>query len=336
MAEENFLTYPEIDPNSRITVTATRVTWAGLTGNEDAYVYSDKGVNYFNGDFVHLLTLCITASVNNAVIYPWALTNTLDDIYGIYLAGGSFLGLRIQHQTTIQLGLGESDAGVYYESTYYVMTAGIVYYLKIVRDESVGTYGTLYLYIYSDAARTTLLATKSLALHTSKKDFRYIFAVGSYDNNSSYTTSAYTEDLTLEGGEAAVLPEVTQQAPTSIGATTATGNGYINSLGLSAVTAHGHCWATTANPTTANSKVDKGAGAIGAFTSAVTGLTAGTYYYIRAYATNSYGTSYSSNVLFLSGSSSALLEPNQIAVGNTTLLYTGRNGKRYYIQGVEF
>lgn len=93
-------------------------------------------------------------------------------------------------------------------------------------------------------------------------------------------------------------PTVTTQAETSIATITATGNGTITSIGGASVTQHGHCWATTINPTTSNSKTQNGAGNVGAFTSATTGLSTYTFYYTRAYATNSVGTSYGSNVTF--------------------------------------
>ena len=48
MAVEDFTTYTEVDPNSRITVSSTKVTWASVQRDEDAYVYKDKGVNYFD------------------------------------------------------------------------------------------------------------------------------------------------------------------------------------------------------------------------------------------------------------------------------------------------
>lgn len=51
------------------------------------------------------------------------------------------------------------------------------------------------------------------------------------------------------------------------------------------------------NPTIANNKTSDGTG-IGSFTSSLTGLTAGTTYYVRAYATNSAGTGYGNQVTF--------------------------------------
>lgn len=339
MATENFLTYPEVDAGSKITVTSSRVSFTNLARTEESYVYSDKGANYFNGNFVHLFTLCVTAHTAGAeVAMPWVMANDIDDVRGIdYDLAGSDLYVEVARGSspdTTTLNIAECDSGTPYGgSTPYTITLGTVYYLKVVRDEAVGTYGTLYLYIYSNAVRTTLLATLSVALHTSKKDFRYIYPLSVWKGGSAYYITGYTEDLTIEGGEANVLPEVTQQAPTSITATTCTGNGRINSLGLSAVTAHGHCWATTVNPTTANSKVDNGAGALGAFTSAITGLTPGTRYYIRAYATNSYGTAYSEGYSFIAGSGFSVMKVGNFAIVQTRAHYVGDDGKEYWLQG---
>jgi hypothetical protein len=70
-------------------------------------------------------------------------------------------------------------------------------------------------------------------------------------------------------------------------------------LGSSNPTQHGHCWATTQNPTTDNFKTTLGEkSSTGAFTSSLTGLSAGTLYYVRAYATNTTGTSYGGQVSF--------------------------------------
>ena len=93
-------------------------------------------------------------------------------------------------------------------------------------------------------------------------------------------------------------PTVTTQDSTRITATTATGNGTIVSLGSAAVTQHGHVWSLNADPTTADSKTENGSGSVGAFTSAITGLTEVTQYHTRAYATNVHGTSYGEDVTF--------------------------------------
>jgi hypothetical protein len=96
-----------------------------------------------------------------------------------------------------------------------------------------------------------------------------------------------------------MVPTVTTQAVSGISTISATGNGNITVLGLPNPTAYGFCWNTTGTPTTADSKVDMGAtSATGAFTASITGLTAGTTYYVRAFAINSAGTSYGNQVNF--------------------------------------
>lgn len=59
----------------------------------------------------------------------------------------------------------------------------------------------------------------------------------------------------------------------------------------------GVCWSLSPNPTTSDSKTNEGPGE-GTFTSSLTGLTFSTTYHVRAYATNSVGTSYGSDITF--------------------------------------
>ena len=103
-------------------------------------------------------------------------------------------------------------------------------------------------------------------------------------------------------------PTVTTQAITNIGTATATGNGNITDLGVPNPTGHGVCWSTSANPTIADSKTNKGsASATGAFTADLTGLNEGTIYHVRAYATNTTGTSYGVDVTFTTAVSPTIL-----------------------------
>lgn len=73
--------------------------------------------------------------------------------------------------------------------------------------------------------------------------------------------------------------------------------GNITKTGGSQITSYGHCWSTSQNPTIADSKTDLGStNATGSFTSSITGLAVNTTYYVKAYATNAYGTSYGEQV----------------------------------------
>jgi hypothetical protein len=101
----------------------------------------------------------------------------------------------------------------------------------------------------------------------------------------------------VQGTTTQGLAVVTTAAATGITATTATSGGNVVSEGGGPVTARGVCWDTSSNPTTTDSHTSDGSGT-GTFTSSLTGLTANTLYYIRAYATNSYGTAYGNAVSF--------------------------------------
>jgi hypothetical protein len=119
----------------------------------------------------------------------------------------------------------------------------------------------------------------------------YLRAYATNSAGTGYGTAVSFTTLPVE------VPVLTTSAASAITETTAASGGNITSDGGSAVTARGVCWNTAADPTTADSKTTDGTGT-GEFTSAITGLTAGTIYYVRAYATNSAGTAYGSAVSF--------------------------------------
>jgi acyl-CoA-binding protein len=102
-------------------------------------------------------------------------------------------------------------------------------------------------------------------------------------------------DLTFTTNTLPTLAATT--AASSIGNATATSGGNVTSDGGATITARGVCWSTTTGPTTGSSKTTDG-GTTGSYSSSITGLTVNTLYYVRAYATNSVGTTYGTQVSF--------------------------------------
>lgn len=105
------------------------------------------------------------------------------------------------------------------------------------------------------------------------------------------------------GPDNTTAPLVTTSTVSAVTETTAQCGGNVTSDGGAAVTARGVCWSTSPTPTIADSKTTDGSGT-GSFTSTLTSLTAGTPYYVRAYATNSIGTGYGSAQSFTPSSAS--------------------------------
>ncbi|MFM2213485.1 MAG: hypothetical protein RL427_748 [Bacteroidota bacterium] len=124
----------------------------------------------------------------------------------------------------------------------------------------------------------------------------YTYRICSY--NSAGNSATYSNEITLTTTSVSGLATLTTTSVSSISNTTSVSGGTISSDGGASVTARGVCWSTNANPTIAlSTKTANGTG-IGVFSSNLTGLTANTTYHVRAYATNSVGTAYGTDLTF--------------------------------------
>jgi len=123
----------------------------------------------------------------------------------------------------------------------------------------------------------------------------YVLSLYSGYSATTYIDKANANALRcVRDGVIATIPTVsivTIPAAT-LTATTAQGSATVTLTGGAAVTARGLCWNTTGTPTTTDNHTTFASGGVGSFDGALTGLTEGPTYYVRAYATNSVGTSY--------------------------------------------
>jgi len=133
-----------------------------------------------------------------------------------------------------------------------------------------------------------------------------------YGNEQSFTTNAV------------VGATVTTTAVTSPTSTTAVSGGNITNDGGAPITARGVCWATTANPVATGLHTTDGTGT-GTFTSNITGLTAGTTYHVRAYATNSFGTAYGADLTFNSAAVVPTVTTTAVTAPTQTTATSGGN-----------
>ena len=142
---------------------------------------------------------------------------------------------------------------------------------------------------------------------------------------------AYGNEVSFTTSQNNTAPTVTTNQVTDITQTTAVSGGNVTSDGGAAVTARGICWSTNHNPTTSGNHTTNGTGT-GSFTANITGLTANTTYYVRAYATNSVGTSYGSEVSFTTESEQIWpngVLPGLFSVSSTQQVYFSQGNLQY-------
>jgi uncharacterized protein (TIGR02145 family) len=129
------------------------------------------------------------------------------------------------------------------------------------------------------------------------------------------------------------LATVTTAVPSSYTASGAVTGGEVTANGGGTITASGVCYGTTANPDITGDHSTDGTGT-GTFTSTLSGLTDGTVYYVRAYATNSAGTAYGSQVQFLTKvSDKEGYLYNTVLIGNQVWMAENLRTKKYNDDG---
>jgi phosphodiesterase/alkaline phosphatase D-like protein len=158
---------------------------------------------------------------------------------------------------------------------------------------------------YGETTAYGRTATASQSPLTGSTDTAVSAAVTLLNPNTAYHYRAvgqnaggttYGADMTFITNPANA-PTVTTANVSNIAALSSTGGGNVTAEGGSPVSARGVCWSTVPNPTTADNFTLDGTGP-GAFTSSLTGLSELTTYYVRAYATNTFGTSYGNEIMF--------------------------------------
>jgi len=149
------------------------------------------------------------------------------------------------------------------------------------------------------------------------------YYVKGYAINNAGT--AYSTEISFTTKPTPVPPSVTTGAVSNITFTGAQVAGNITDFGTSNITQHGHCWSTSVNPTISDTKTQLGVRtSVGAFTSTISSLQPGTTYYIRAYAVNSDGTSYGSQVEF------STVSPTIATLGTSDASNVTSNSATYY------
>jgi hypothetical protein len=121
-----------------------------------------------------------------------------------------------------------------------------------------------------------------------------IYNVRAYATNSAGTAYGVTQTFTTTS-TTTTIPILTTSVVSAISSTTAITGGTITDQGSTLVSSRGLVYGTSAGSSTYS--VTSGSGA-GTFTTTLTGLTQGTRYYVRSFATNVQGTGYGAEISF--------------------------------------
>lgn len=193
---EDLSTYTEVDPNSHISATSSRMTGTAINRNETAYAYYDKGADYFDALDIDF-DIKATNLDSNDILGVFGISNTLNhmgafgksDIRVVYygpLGGSTSLNLNANTGDTMTISLDT------------------IYYCTLER--SAGS-ANISLKVYSDAARTTLLDTLTVTLETASTKHRYIFGISSKYTNLNYAANGYVENVVINAvGGQSVIP----------------------------------------------------------------------------------------------------------------------------------
>jgi hypothetical protein len=261
--------------------------------------------------------------------YPWYQTLTLSapaEYNGKKFLKWVVLGTNISSTSqnlTFYLN-GNRTAVVYYVSTYTLAVqsspdtgAGITVTPNDRNGNGSGV--SNFTRIYNEGTAVTLTAPPT---HNGKVFSKW--EIDGSDNTNSTMTVTMNANHTVKVVYADTFPTVITTNVTVVDSTTATGGGNVTSDGGAAVTARGVCWSTSENPTIADSHTTDGTGT-GIFTSSITGLSPGTIYHVRAYATNSVGTSYGDDVTFSTDPVAPTVTTDRISKIKLTTALSGGN-----------
>ncbi|HUD44223.1 MAG TPA: hypothetical protein VMR41_01640, partial [Patescibacteria group bacterium] len=239
---------------------------------------------------------------SNTTTYP-----TTTNYLGITYDGWSIGGPWIDNISGLKANTS------YYVRAYATNSVGTAYDGSYVPFTTIAAAPTTYT-VSTSAGAGGSISPSSQTVNSGSTTILTVFPNSGYNTSSAsgcggslsgntYYTGAITANCTVTASFTAstTLPNVTTSSISNIGQTTATGGGTINSNGGATVTQSGIVWSnTTSSPTTSNySGINTYGYAIGGpWSDVMTGLTAGTTYYVRAYATNSVGTAYGNYVSF--------------------------------------
>jgi hypothetical protein len=192
MAIEDLTTYTESDANNRITETTTRCTFLNmLNADANTYVYKDYGTGFFKNRYIHEFEMY--ANSTNFDKEALAVTHMMSNVLGSKTdqTTGEYISILFYRS-----GSGGGPYYIYSEtglsSEGVAVSVNTLYYITVKRNDNIISY-----YVYSDAARTTLIGTYNVRINDTNISFRYLFCCSSYEYPGTARSSGYSQNFNL-------------------------------------------------------------------------------------------------------------------------------------------
>ncbi len=254
----------------------------------------------------------VTGTSNTAITKTISLSNVSNTLYHFRAKGVNAAGTTNGSDATVTtlsnaptVGTGSSPTATGFTANWTAPTNdGSEAYTYTVEADDDNTFASVNA-TGSGITSGTLLYTFT----TLSPGVTYYYRVKAVNAGGSSAWSSVSAGITTTSS---TVPTISTVTATSITINSAASGGNSITDGGDAITHKGVVWDASANPTIAlSTKTDDGTGTAN-FSSSITSLSANTTYHYRAYATNSIGTSYGSDLSFTT------LEVEPTTVGSVT------------------
>jgi hypothetical protein len=197
--------FAEVDTYGELSRTATEVTIVkashGLNSNAP-YLWKGAAQDLVGNFTLEGEVLMEAGATDGFRVSPVMLAERADGQYAISAGAGTegyALGFMVLNASgTLYFQMYEYATGANPTPVNVAAnpTAGVRYYWRFRRDESVGTYGTAYLDVFTDAGRTVSFGSATLTL-ANKRNFTHLYAATGYEHVAGGAGTARIANLTL-------------------------------------------------------------------------------------------------------------------------------------------
>lgn len=197
---ENFSGYTEVDPNSRLSLSSGIITASGLTKDEAAYFYEDKGAGAIADSVAATFKINVSAEASG-LIAPFALTSTLGDISTIVAADtwALFFYLVGDGAGNITPWMAYRGTGGALTNTGTALSLNTDYWVYFTKRDTRSTNGWAEFQIHDNANFSNTVSVSNIGFDAAARvNHRYVMSALSWDTNeAAKTISATIEDFEI-------------------------------------------------------------------------------------------------------------------------------------------